>query len=281
MARRPYIDEAMSLTAVWSYRLALFALAVAALSVLILRSDLLETGPAVATFAAALVFAGLAILLALFAFVAIWRQGLGGLGRAVWGLLLALALLAYPAYLGQRALKLPAISDVTTDPQNPPRFEALARERRGRNDYPGAAAALQQAAYPDLVPLLLSVPPRTAYEVTLAVVTKHKWQVAGTQAPPSAGRRGGTIEATARSLLMGFRDDVAIRITPIGAGSRVDVRSASRFGTHDFGANAARLRALLEEIDDAAGSAPEPRPEPEKPAAKKPPPKRPQPPAKR
>jgi hypothetical protein len=68
---------------------------------------------------------------------------------------------------------------------------------------------------------------------------------------------------------MGFRDDVVIRISPVGPGSRVDVRSASRFGEHDFGANASRVRSLLEDIDDAAGSAPEPKPEPEKKGAAK------------
>jgi hypothetical protein len=277
MARRPFIEEPVSMAAVWSSRLALFALAVAALSVLILRSGLLEVGPALATFGAALAFAALAVLLAFGAFITIWRQGLSGLGRAVRGLMLGLALLAYPAYVGSRALKLPAINDISTDTSNPPRFEALARERpRDRVAYPGAAAAeLQHAAYPDIVPLQLSLPVRNAYEVALGVIVKRKWALADTR-PPSGGNREAVIEATARSPLMGFRDDVVIRISPIAGGSRVDLRSASRVGEHDFGANARRLRALLEDIDDAAGSAPEPRPEPEKPAEKKPAPKKPQ-----
>jgi hypothetical protein len=67
------------------------------------------------------------------------------------------------------------------------------------------------------------------------------------------------IEATARSPVMGFRDDVVIRLTPMGQGTRVDVRSASRVGTHDLGANASRIRSLLEDIDDVVSAAPEPR----------------------
>ena len=67
-----------------------------------------------------------------------------------------------------------------------------------------------------------------------------------------AGRREGRIEAVARTPIMGFRDDVVIRIRPMGTGSRVDVRSASRYGYHDFGANAARVASLIEDIDDAA-----------------------------
>ena len=119
----------MSKLAAWSGRLGLFALAVAALSVIILRSGLLEIVPALATFAAALIFAGLAILLAFASFVVIWRQGLSGLGYSLLGLLLGLLLLAYPGYLGYRASKLPAINDITTDPHDPPRFEAVARLR--------------------------------------------------------------------------------------------------------------------------------------------------------
>lgn len=277
MARRPsFDDEPVSQLAAWSGRLALFALAVAALSVIILRSGLLEIVPALATFAAALAFAVLAILLALASFVVIWRQGLSGLGHSLLALFLGSLLLAYPSYLGYHATKLPAISDITTDAANPPRFDVLARLRpRGRTNYPGAAVfERQRAAYPDLVPLQLSVPPKDAYDVALGVATKRKWLLVDAR-PPAAGRREGTIEAVARTPIMGFRDDVVIRVSPSGPGTRVDVRSASRYGFHDFGTNAARVRALLEDIDDGASNAPEPRPEPEKtPDRKAPPAKR-------
>ena len=155
MTRGPIFDVPMSRLAAWAARFAWFSLAVAVLSVIIVRSGLLEIVPALATFAAALIFAGLAILLALAAFVTIWRQGLSGIGRAVGALFLGVLLLAYPGYLSYRASKLPAINDVTTDTANPPRFGQLARLRpRGSNEYPGArAAALQHAAYPDIEPL--------------------------------------------------------------------------------------------------------------------------------
>jgi uncharacterized protein (DUF1499 family) len=272
MARRPSFGaEPKSQLAAWSGRLALFALAVAALSIVIVRSGLLEIVPALATFAAALVFAALAVLLSFLAFIVIWRQGLSGLGSAVLGLFLGALLLAYPGYLGYRASKLPSIHDITTDPGNPPRFEALARQRPpGSSDYPGVAVArAQSAAYPEIAPLQVAAPAKAAYDVTLALVTKRKWIVAAARAPEL--RREGVIEATARTPIMGFRDDVVIRVSANAQGARVDMRSASRYGLHDFGANAARVRALLEEIDDAVGSAPEPRPEPEKPDKKTPP----------
>ena len=196
MARRPnFGDEPVSRLAAWSRRLALFSLAVAALSIVIVRSGLLEIEPALATFAAALVFAALAVLLSFLAFIVIWRQGLSGLGSAILGLFLGLLLLAYPSYLGYRASKLPAISDITTDPANPPRFDVLARQRPpGRNDYPGGAVAqAQRAAYPDITPLQESAPPKTVYDLTLALVTKRKWRVAERQPagrPPRRRDRG-------------------------------------------------------------------------------------------
>ncbi len=274
MARRLLNDEPVSKLAAWSSRLAVFALAVAALSVVILRSGLLEIGPSLATFAAALVCAGMAIVLALLSFIVIWRHGLTGLGRSLLGLVLGAALLAYPAYLAQRAWRYPQIYDVSTDAANPPRYIALAAQRpKDRIVYSAAAAPLQRAAYPDIVPLQLTLPLRSTYDVVTGVLNKRK-QVFVESMGPTVNRREAVIEYTARTPLMGFRDDIVIRITAVGNNaSRVDLRSASRYGTHDLGANAARLRTLLEEIDEASGNAPEPKPEPV--PAKKPPPKRP------
>ena len=275
--RRPFLDEPITPLAIWSARLALFALAVAALSVIIVRSGLLDIGPALATFGAALVFAAAAILLALASFVAIWRNGAPGLGRALGGLLLGAALLAYPAYLGARAIKLPDINDVTTDFANPPRFDVLARLRpQGRADYPPRFAELQRKAYPDVAPLQVDLPVRQAYDQITKVITKRKWLVVDARAP-SPTRRQGVIEAVARTPIMGFRDDVVVRVTPLSDGSRIDVRSASRYGLHDLGENARRVTALLADIDDAVSNAPdtgEETPAPKPPPARRQPAKR-------
>lgn len=256
MARRPtFGDEPTSRLAAWSGRLAIFALAVTILSIVIVRSGLLEIVPALATFGAALVFAALAILFAFASFVVIWRDGLAGLGYSLLGLFLGIAILAYPGYLGYRATKLPLIFDITTDATNPPRFDVLARLRpRGHSDYPGQASAeMQRVAYPDIGPLQFNVPPKTAYDIALALAAKRKWLIFDSRAP--GPNRPGAIEAVARTPIMGFREDVAIRVSPQGNGSRVDVRSASRYALHDFGSNASRIRALLDDIDEAAGNA--------------------------
>jgi uncharacterized protein (DUF1499 family) len=273
MLRRPLTAEPMSRLAAWSSRLAWFALVVAVLSIVIVRSGMLEIEPALATFAAALIFAAFAVLLAFGAFVSIWRQGRTGLGRAVLGLFLGLALLAYPGYLGYRAWKLPALYDITTDAANPPRFDALTRERGKPAIYPPAFVAMQRAAYPNIAPLQYDAPAKQVFDAALNVVTKRKWRIADAR-PPVPPRRDAAIEAVARSLIMGFPDDVVIRITPAGNGTRVDIRSTSRYPWPDFGSNASRAQSLLDDIDDAVSNAPEPRtaqpppPPPKKPAKK-------------
>jgi uncharacterized protein (DUF1499 family) len=200
--------------------------------------------------------AALAILLALVAVVVIWITGNRGLGRAVAALFISAALLAYPAYVGAQGARLPAIADITTDTADPPRFEATARLREpGRVAYPGAETARQQrAAYPDLATLTLAATAAEVYNAALEIVTKRKWRIAATRAP--AQRREGRIEATALTPIMGFPDDVVIRIRMSSAGAVVDMRSASRFGKHDLGANARRVRALLEELDEEVGAQP-------------------------
>jgi uncharacterized protein (DUF1499 family) len=250
----PVFDVPMSRLAAWSGRLGWFALAVALMSIVIVRTGFLEIWPALATFGAALVFAALAILLAFASFVVIWRQGLRGLGRAVGGMTLGILLLAYPGYLAYRASKLPAINDVTTDAANPPRFGELARLRpRGTSDYPARFAPLQQKAYPDVEPLQYDAPVALAYRVAYAVVGKRGWTIIDARQPTP--RQPGEIEAVARTLIMGFRDDVVVRVSAVGSGSRIDVRSASRYGIHDFGANADRVMSLLSDIDDAMDEA--------------------------
>jgi uncharacterized protein (DUF1499 family) len=272
MARRYIAEEPMSRLAVWARRMAVFSLVAAFLSIIIVRSGLLEIRPALATFVAALAFAVLALLLAFAAFIVIWKDGAGGMGRALAAIGLSLVLIAYPGYLAYKAYRLPWIYDITTDPIDPPRYDALARIRpRDANPviYAGlATAAQQQAAYPEIAPLEEETTAQAAYRVVLAVVAKRRWRVVD-QRPPRPPRNEGHIEAVARTPIMGFREDVVVRIRPNEDGVRIDIRSASRYGALDFGSNAARIRQLVEATDDAIGNL-----KPERPAV---PPKRPTP----
>ena len=255
MARMRFADDPPSRLAIWARRFAFFALVATLLSIIVVRSGFLEIEPSLATFGGALVFAVLAVLLGLAAFVTIWKDGLSGIGHALLAIGVGTVLLAYPGYLGLKAYRLPQIADVTTDPIDPPRFEAIARLRpRNANPviYAGLYAAEQQRrAYSDIAPLMVPVPPKAAFDAALAITTKRRWRVVDTR-DPAPGRPEGRIEAVARTPIMGFRDDVVIRVRPAPDGARIDIRSASRYGRHDLGTNAARIRSLVEDIEEIA-----------------------------
>jgi len=252
ISRWRVLEEPPSRLAIWSRRIAVFSLAVAALAVLIARADLLETVPVLVTFGAALALAVLAIAIAFASFVTLWINGGPGFADAITAVLIGAALLGYPGYLAYKGYSLPAIKDITTDPIDPPRFEVVARLRPpNSSNYPGLATAeLQKEAWPDIEPLFVNVSPKAAFDGAMAVITKRKWRIVD-PLPPQPNREGH-IEAIARTPIMGFRDDVVVRIRPARDGARIDIRSASRYGTADFGANAARVLALLDDIDDAA-----------------------------
>ena len=270
MARRRISEQPTSRLAVWARRTALFSLAATFIAIIIVRSGALDIVPALSTLAGALVLAAVAMLLACAAGIAIWREGIGGVREAATALLIGLALIGYPLYLGIKAYRLPAIYDVTTDPIDPPRFEAIARLRpRDANPvtYAGLYAAEQQrAAYADIEPDLTNSSPQEAYDALLKVITRRKWHIVDARPPQPAPPREGRIEAIARTPILGFRDDVVARVRATTDGARIDVRSASRYGRHDLGANAARVRGLIDEVDDVLAAGPEKKPPASKPA---------------
>jgi hypothetical protein len=259
MARRfsaPYQSEPVSRLASWSRNLAVFALVAVLVSIIIVRFGFLEIKPALATFFGALACAGLSILVGLVGAAAIWQSGARGMSRILLAFLLDIVLLAYPAYLGLQYRKLPPIHDITTDPIDPPRFEALARLRSGDGANPAVYAGLysaeqQRIAYPEIETVELELPVQRAYEITLQLVTKRKWLIID-ERPPQLPRRIGRIEAVARTPIMGFREDISIRVSPDDQDSRVDIRSASRFFESDLGSNAARVRRLIDDLNNAA-----------------------------
>src|SRR3954463_7612853 len=259
MARRfsaPYHTEPVSALATWARRLAGFSAVAAVVSIIIVRFGFLVVRPALATFFGALACAGLSILVGLAAFVAIWQNGSRGMSRILLAMLIDVAILAYPAYLGLQYRKLPAIHDITTDPIDPPRFDALARLRAGDGAntavYAGLySAELQRQFYPDIEPIELEISVDRAYAIALQLVNKRKWFVTDERAPQPP-RRIGRIEAVARSPIMGFREDIAIRVVPDGEDSRVDIRSASRYFESDLGSNAARVKKFIDDLNPPA-----------------------------
>lgn len=174
--------------------------------------------------------------------------------------------------IGMRQLadSVPPIHDVTTDPDNPPAFVTLSPMRaegelvvpaRPCGDGESSCAdlsgmtpmqrwrAYHDAAYGDLDGRALSMPPRAAFALAERAAREMGWEIVTSD--PVAGR----IEATATTAWFGFKDDVAIRVTATEAGTAViDIRSVSRVGVSDLGANAARIRAYLNKIGSLADS---------------------------
>ena len=101
-----------------------------------------------------------------------------------------------------------------------------------------------QEAYSALRTVELAVPPAVAFALSRDAARAMGWTLITEDEP------GGILEATAETFWFGFRDDVIIRVRPGpgGQGSRVDVRSISRVGLSDLGANAKRIDAYLTRV---------------------------------
>jgi uncharacterized protein (DUF1499 family) len=170
----------------------------------------------------------------------------GGGSLLVVSAVFGLGVAAVPAYWIQAARKAPPIHDISTDLEDPPAFAAvLARRENGSNpvEHGGAAVAeAQRSSYPDIRPLTLGIAPADAFALALRVARDMGWEIVAQDAA------NGRIEATATTFWFGFKDDVVVRVVPSGSGSRIDVRSLSRVGVGDVGANAKRIRKYFERL---------------------------------
>jgi uncharacterized protein (DUF1499 family) len=169
---------------------------------------------------------------------------------AILGLVAGLLAFVGPLMLLAKAQSVPRIHDISTDTLDPPQFVAVLPLRAGAMnppEYAGPSAAAQQtAAYPTIRTLVLDVPPDQAYSRALAAAAAMGWDIVA--AVPAEGR----IEATDTTAWFGFKDDIVIRIRAQGSASRVDVRSKSRVGVSDLGANAERIGRLLDRLREPA-----------------------------
>jgi hypothetical protein len=140
----------------------------------------------------------------------------------------------------------PYIHDITTDTENPPRFEAVLPLRAGAPnpaEYGGPELAKQQKqGYPDLMPGSLNTSPVEAFPRALQAARDMGWKIVASD--PKSFR----IEATDSTAWFGFKDDIVVRLANSSSGSRIDVRSVSRVGKSDVGTNARRIRAYLARV---------------------------------
>lgn len=234
----------------WSARIAIFAAALVVSAAVLHRLAGLMTPAALNIFLLAFTLAGLALLLAFVALWQVWRTARYGATGAFVAIFLAAAVLAWPVSYLPAVLASQPLNDVSTDLTAPPRFVALARLRpRGANapDYPGVKYAQRQAElYPDIRPLKINRPPREVFELLRQAMRRLQIKVVASKPPERL--EPGQIEGVDRTLILGFRDDVVLRVSAAANGARVDVRSASRWGRYDFGQNATRVRQILRAI---------------------------------
>ena len=214
------------------------------------RSGLLPVNAALALLVVGLLLSlgGLAVV-----GLAVLRSGLQQIdARTAAVLALAAAASGVPLIMILPAIGAPPIHDITTDTADPPRFDAVVALRGDASnplDYRGAELAeTQQAAYPDIVSLQVGRPPREVLALAERAAADLGWKIV------AVDPGGGRLEATDTTYWFGFKDDIAVRLRPAGGGAtRVDVRSISRVGVGDLGANAARIRRFLDLLRAAAG----------------------------
>ncbi|NEZ05055.1 DUF1499 domain-containing protein [Wenzhouxiangella sp. XN201] len=187
--------------------------------------------------------AGLAVIVLL-----IPGERRAGVMGPIAAIVIGLVTAAIPYLQVQKARSVPPIHDISTDTVDPPEFVAIAPLRADAPnppEYAGQETAQQQReAYPDIQTLEVDSWPTLVFEDALETARAQGWEIV--EASESEGR----IEATATTLWFGFKDDVVIRIRGDNDGSVIDVRSKSRVGRSDVGANAARIQAYLDKLTE-------------------------------
>jgi uncharacterized protein (DUF1499 family) len=194
-----------------------------------------------------------AIAIAVFSIVRIWFGGQSGAAQAVAAIFIALIGLAAPLYYLSRVATLPPLTDIETSPDEPLDFKALVSQRPADanpiKEPDETTLDEQEDAYPDIEPMVLERSAPEVFALVHEAVERLGWNIIVSEAPGETSV--GRIEATDRTLVMGFTDDVLVQIKGDDAHAQIDVRSVSRYGLHDLGRNAERIRALFSEVTAA------------------------------
>ncbi|MGE0431066.1 MAG: DUF1499 domain-containing protein [Planctomycetota bacterium] len=222
------------------------------------------TGPAVAWLGvvrpySGFILFGLGALLGLMVVIAGLAMALRGQKLRRYGLLSAavglvpVLLAALPVAMSGGA---PPINDVTTDPDNPPVFVAAvnADDNKGKDlTWPTVLRDVEARHWPTLGPLVCDATPDAAYRAAVDLATARGWTL--TRQQNANGER--VIEAETHTAIFRFVDDVVIRVRADADGrTRIDMRSRSRVGRGDLGANASRILQFLADLKTALAAGP-------------------------
>ncbi len=201
----------------------------------------------------------IAVLTGIFAVFAAVTAGFRKYGlRAAFSLVLPLVTLISIAWLKSVGEGYPPVHDVATDWTQPLQLSPALLRERGPDAYPVEDDPIVPASSGSYMnrrvaevngetcaaakPVHLASPPAEAYTRAKAAALSSGLGLFSDN--PGAGR----LEAVATNFWLGLKDDVAIRVTPEGSGSRIDLRSVSRGGLSDFGGNCRRVGDLVQAI---------------------------------
>lgn len=216
------------------------------------KFQLAALGPSFISLILAVVGAAIVMLVSIVMIVVTTKRGLPA-NRNLLAIALLVAVVPVVVMVPQilKGRSVPPIHDITTDTSNPPAFDAvlaLRGEQSNPVEYgaglgsPGELAQLQAGAYPDVKPLQTDLSRGDAVARADKVLADMGMEVVNVDA------EAGIVEAVATTFWFGFKDDLVVRVTPQAEGSLVDVRSVSRVGRSDLGANAARIQRFLHQF---------------------------------
>lgn len=235
----------------WARRIALFFLQLLILTVILHRFLGLSTPAAVNLIGVSMVGMFIALVIALVSLVRIWFGGQSGAAQDFGAITLSLIGLALPTFFLAKAVMLPPLTDVQTNPADPLQFTVV-KEQRPRDANPlnppnAETARMQGKAYSDIGPMYLERSAPEVFAIVSEAVNRLGWNVVLNEAPGESGV--GRIEATDHTMIMAFTDDIVIRVRGDDTHAIVDMRSASRYGKSDFGTNADRIRKFYAEVN--------------------------------
>ena len=247
-----YLERRVSNATVWSRRVAVFSAVLFLTAGTGHRFGFLSTPDFLPVLGVVAAFAILALLFAVRALFLFWHHGGKGGSSLLFAILVSLLVLWPFGITAYHGLVLPALNDVSTDTDDPPALALAAAQRTPEMNqiepFTPERRKLQHDNYPAATGRRYEAPISQVAEVVEEVLDNRGWRIVGSTEFPSDATEI-TVEAQASSLLLGFPADIAIRLIDEDTSTYVDMRSASRYGPHDFGDNAARIASFLAELD--------------------------------
>jgi hypothetical protein len=229
--------------AIWSRRIASFALPLAIVPIFMHRGGMISSETFHVIMGTAIFCALVAMVMAISSFARLWVTGDKGWVRAAFGVVFSLIVLVPAAYAGYAYWKYPRTTDVSTDFADPPLLVSDVPPVRMTTDLARSIAA----AFPNVASRTYPIGPEQVFDLATNLVRARGWEIEASLPPP--GPQGeGQLNAIVLTLL-GWRDEISLRITGVPEGSTVAMRSSSMVGVHDLGENGHRIEEFMLALD--------------------------------